>query len=135
MGHWLESNHDSARKITTQRVSVKEVPIMRSEPILEGTLKAPGCNTFRARARVSRGMQDLHNHKLSETTRHMSSCAGINREDAEKDNTHGFCTTASLQRVKASRWQLQTGADGRSVRSRRRKTTSRQTREQDNCTK
>ena len=44
-----------------------------------------GCRTFIFQHRV----KDLP-RKLSETTRHKSSRAGTNREDAEKENTHGF---------------------------------------------
>ena len=45
------------------------------------------------------------------------------------------CAIASLQRVKESRWQQQTGAEGRSVRPRRRETSSRLPRGQDNSTR
>ena len=45
------------------------------------------------------------------------------------------CASASLQRVKESRWQQQTEAKGRSVRPRRRETTSRQTRGQNKSTR
>ena len=48
-----KSNNVSARK-KTRRISVKEVRMIRSQPILDGTLKAPGCDTFRARPSVSR---------------------------------------------------------------------------------
>ena len=92
-------------KNTTQRDSVKEVRMIRSQPILEGTLKAPGCNTFRARPSVSRifgrklckrqgneeslktiqrGMQDLHISTLlpcagNQSRRHCQppACQGI----------------------------------------------------------
>ena len=44
----------STKKSQTQRVSVKQVRKIRFQPILECTLEAPGCNTFRTRPNVSR---------------------------------------------------------------------------------
>ena len=56
-------------------------------------------------------------------------------EDEAEATRAASCSNASLQRVKEARWQQQTGAEGRSVKPRRRETTSRQTREQDTKTK
>ena len=82
-------------------------------------------------------MQDLHNSTSRGRTFLVSCqkppdiCHHVQRpiEKTEKKNTRTAAgTIASLQRVKESRRQLQTGAKGRSVRPRRRETSSRQTR-------
>ena len=65
----------------------------------------------------------------------MSSRAESIEKTETKNTRTASCTNASLPRVKESQWQQQTGADGRSVRPRRRETSSRQTREQDSSTK
>ena len=72
---------------------------------------------------------------LSEITWNMSSRAEPIEKTEKKKTRTASCANASLQRVKESRWQQQTGADGRSVRPRRRETSSRQMCEQDNSTK
>ena len=54
-----------------------------------------------------------------------------NRGDWKKETRTASCSNASLPRVQESRWQLQTGADQRSVRPRKQETSSRQARGQD----
>ena len=76
-------------------------------------------------------LQDLHISATLEKTLHVG-CPEITGhmspraepiEKTEKKNTRtASCTNASLPRVKESRWQQQTGADGRSFRPRRRET-------------
>ena len=73
--------------------------------------------------------------KLSETTRHMSSCAGTNREDAEKDNTHGFlhnCQPPACQGIPVATTDR---SEMTQCQAKKTETTSRLTREQDTSTK
>ena len=58
-----------------------------------------------------------------------------NKSRRMRRHTYGFLDNCQTPGVKESCWQQQTRANGRSVRPRRRETTSRQTREQDNSTK
>ena len=62
--------------------------------------------------------------KLSELTRHIV-VQKKKWEDEEDATRAASCANASLQRVKESRWQQQTGAEGHSVRPRRRETSCR----------
>ena len=87
-------------------------------------------------------LKDLHISALLEETFHVScqktqgTCHHMqNQSRRQKKNSRtAFCTIASLPRVKESRWQLQTGAKGRSIRPRRRETSSSQTREHETIT-
>ena len=72
--------------------------------------------------------------KLSELTRHI--VVQKNKwKDEEEATRAASCASASLQRVKESRWQQQTGAEGRSVRPRRREASSRLPRVQNKSTR
>ena len=67
--------------------------------------------------------------KLPELTRYIA----IQKDkwgDEEEASRAASCASASLQRVKESRWQQRTGAEGRSVRPRRRETSRRHSRRQ-----
>ena len=89
---------------------------------------------------ISRGMQDLHDEwtfivSCQKTPGTLHIVIQKNNREAAEITRADSCAIASLQRFHESRWQLQTGAEGRNVRPRRRETSITQTREQDNCTK
>ena len=71
---------------------------------------------------------------MSELTRHIE-VQKNEWEDEEEASRAASCASASLQRVKESRWQQQTGAEGRSVRPRRRETSRRLPRGQNRSTR
>ena len=75
----------------------------------------------------------LEERCLDSCLKSMGTCRHVQNQARriEEETRTAYCSNASLPRVKESRWQQQTGADGRSVRPRRRETSSRQTRRQD----
>ena len=81
-----------------------------------------GCRPFIFQHRLKRQFHESC-QKPPGTCHHVQNQSGRQRK---RTHATASCANASLPRVKESRWQQQTGANGRSVRPKRRETSSRQ---------